>query len=181
MKTQSAVGYAILGFIIGFMVANLLSNACDRQHTDGTVHTDTRIIRDTVTDRSPVIAVAEENELAYIKVPALPELPDITFISDTVHIKDTVYVPVRWVQNKYETPDYQAWVSGYEINGKRPQLDSVMVFPETRYITKEMTSAPKPKRWGVGLQAGLGVSLPAGKPQLTPYIGIGISYNFVRF
>lgn len=79
-------------------------------------------------------------------------------------------------QRHYKGENYEAWVSGYH-----PALDSILVFPETRYITKEVKVQRKPTRWGIGIQAGYGISLPDGRPQAAPYIGIGISYNLIRF
>ncbi|GAA4328636.1 DUF6808 domain-containing protein [Flaviaesturariibacter amylovorans] len=38
--------------------------------------------------------------------------------------------------------------------------------------------APKPKRWGIGLQVGYGYQLGA---QPAPYVGVGLSRNLIRF
>ncbi|MBO8467537.1 MAG: hypothetical protein IAB99_07215 [Bacteroidetes bacterium] len=97
-------------------------------------------------------------------------------VRDTVMVRDTAYVVVEREQRHYQGDDYDAWVSGW-----RPALDSIRVYPETRYITSEYISVTSRKRWGIGIQAGYGVSLPGGKAQIAPYIGVGISYNFLRF
>ena len=52
---------------------------------------------------------------------------------------------------------------------------------QTEYITKEIKTVTKPKRWGIGLQAGYGVSFSNKQIKATPYIGIGISYNILTW
>ena len=39
----------------------------------------------------------------------------------------------------------------------------------------------KPKRWGIGLQAGYGVSLHNGEVFPAPYIGVGLSYSIINW
>ena len=63
----------------------------------------------------------------------------------------------------------------------RPQLDSIQIYQQREYITKEIKTVTKPKRWGLGLQAGYGVSFSNKQIQATPYIGIGISYNILTW
>lgn len=75
-------------------------------------------------------------------------------------------VPIT--QKVYRDPSYIAWVSGY-----RPSLDSIKVFSSTHYITKTIVERKQPpdvRRFGVGLQAGYGIT-PRG---MQPYVGIGI-------
>ncbi len=94
------------------------------------------------------------------------------FTNDTIHIGDTV---VCREQAYYEDSLYRAWVSGY-----RPKLDSLMVFPRTIYkkvtndIYHPVVVKSKPKRWGLGLQAGYGY--PGGL-----YMGIGLSYDLFQW
>lgn len=91
-------------------------------------------------------------------------------VSDTVQVADSVEVVVPIIQKVYEDSLYRAYVSGY-----RPQLDSIFVYPRTRYVT--VTRQAKPKRWGIGLQAGYGV----GCGGTGPYVGIGVNYNLYNF
>ena len=90
-------------------------------------------------------------------------------------LHDTVLVHLPIEQRQYSDPRYTAWVSGY-----RPQLDSIQIYQQTQYITKEVKVATKPKRWGIGLQAGYGVSLHNGQLFPAPYIGVGLSYSIVN-
>ncbi len=94
---------------------------------------------------------------------------------DTIRVKDandTIYIsaPIPITQMRYTDSTYTAWVSGYS-----PSLDSIYVYPKREIITT--TIRPKPRRWGVGVHGGVGIT-PKG---LQPYIGVGISYNILTF
>ena len=91
-----------------------------------------------------------------------------------LHDTILVYLPIE--QRQYGDPRYTAWVSGY-----RPQLDSILIYQRTEYITKEIKTVTKPKRWGIGLQAGYGVSLHKGQVFPAPYIGVGLSYSIINW
>lgn len=57
-----------------------------------------------------------------------------------------------------------------ELTNKNPYTD-------TQYLRTFQVSAPKPKRFGIGFQAGIGVM---SEFKLSPYLGAGVSYNFIR-
>ena len=63
----------------------------------------------------------------------------------------------------------------------RPQLDSIQIYQRTEFITKEIKTVTKPKRWGLGLQAGYGVLLHNGQVFPAPYIGVGLSYSIINW
>lgn len=90
-------------------------------------------------------------------------------VCDTVRVADSVRVVVPITRRVYEDSLYRAVVSGY-----RPRLDSITVYRPTRYVTVKVADR---RRWGIGLQAGCGV----GKGGLSPYVGIGVSYNLFTF
>ena len=145
----------IIIFVAGAAAGMLLPRFCPflRPQAEVVTKTDTLTVRDTTADRSPVVAQITADSLLLLKLPSLPDIPDIGFAPDTVHKRDTVYVPARWVQLRYDRPDYSAWVSGYQLDGRSPQLDSVYVFPETRYITKETISVAPWKCSSIALEA----------------------------
>ena len=94
------------------------------------------------------------------------------FTGDTVRVGDTL---LQRRQVVYADSSYRAVVSGYFD----PRLDSVEVFPKTKYqiMTNEIYHTIKPKkkkRWGLGLQAGCGV--PGGW-----YVGVGVSYDLFQW
>ena len=126
------------------------------------VKVDTLFVYDTIFVEKPVIKKVEIIDTLMLPVP----------ITDTLMLHDTVLVYLPIEQRQYSDPRYTAWVSGY-----RPQLDSIQIYQTTEYITKEIKTVTKPKRWGIGLQAGYGVSLHKGQVFPDPYIGVGLSYS----
>ena len=129
------------------------------------VKVDTLFVYDTIFVEKPVIKKVEIIDTLLLPVS----------ITDTLMLHDTVLIHLPIEQRQYSDPRYTAWVSGY-----RPKLDSIHIFQQTQYITKEVKVATKPKRWGIGLQAGYGVSLHNGKVFPAPYIGVGLSYSIVN-
>lgn len=97
---------------------------------------------------------SEQSDSTEVTVPSVPD--------------DSVKVQIPITQKRYETDRYRAYVSGY-----RPSLDSLFIFPERQVVRIR----EKPRRWHVGVQAGYGVT-PAG---FQPYIGVGVSYDFLSF
>lgn len=130
------------------------------------VKVDTLFIYDTIIVEKPVIKKVEIIDTLLLPVP----------ITDTLMLHDTVFVHLPIEQRQYSDPRYTAWVSGY-----RPQLDSIQIYQRTEYITNKVKTVTKPKRWGIGLQAGYGVSLHNGQVFPAPYIGVGLSYSIVSW
>ena len=103
-----------------------------------------------------------------IKVPVYDTIP--THIADTLR-RDSIAIEIPITQKIYEDSTYQAWVSGHN-----PKLDSLRIFQPVTTITHTITNTEvryKTKRWGVGVQAGIGVT----PSKIEPYIGIGVTYN----
>lgn len=86
---------------------------------------------------------------------------------------DSVSVKIPITQKRYEDSTYTAWVSGYH-----PVLDSIFVYPRHEVMTITHTIRQKPKRWGVGLNVGYGITPKHG---MQPYIGVGVRYNLFSF
>lgn len=84
----------------------------------------------------------------------------------TQSVNDSVKVQIPIYQKVYEDTLYKAYVSGYE-----PKLDSITIKQRTTYITH--TIRDKESRFGIGLQAGYGLT-PKG---MMPYFGVGLSYR----
>ena len=127
-----------------------------------TMRTDTVLIRDTVLIDRPVEVGTKTIDTILIST-ALPAH------GDTVRLTDT--------EKHYSAPEYDAWVSGY-----RPNLDSLRIHTQSARITSTIPipAPPKPRRWGIGIQVGYGMTA-APRPEFHPYIGIGISYNIFSF
>ena len=92
-------------------------------------------------------------------------------VTDTIVRNDTIYVNLPREIRRYSGESYKAEVSGYD-----PRLDWIDVYPEREIITK--VERIKPSRWSLGIQGGIGLGMDL---KVTPYIGIGISYNIWNF
>ena len=156
----------VLGILLLFNIVNAIGyfvNEHRNAHpSEMKVKVDTLFVYDTIFVEKPVIKKVEIIDTLLLPVP----------ITDTLMLHDTVLVHLPIEQRQYSDPRYTAWVSGY-----RPQLDSIQIYQTTEYITKEIKKATKSKRWGIGLQAGYGVSLHNGQVFTAPYIGVGLSYS----
>lgn len=81
------------------------------------------------------------------------------------------------VRNKYTV------ALGYEkknlFSKAKPfaEVTNANPYTETETIRAFITSSTRVKRWGIGLQGGYGM----GKEGFGGYVGVGISYNFIRF
>ena len=164
------------GRIAGIMVVTILAivgitsiGNCKRNtinETDVIVLTDTLYIRDTIRIEKPVPKFIKKIDTLLVQT------------KDTIRLNDTLYLALPREQKTYKDKNYQAWISGY-----RPELDSIHIFRNTQQIITSTTIQPKHKsrRWGIGIQAGYGLTLHQNIIKPTPYIGVGLSYNLLRF
>ncbi len=160
------------GAAVIFIVSLLLSAALGfvggrrtRPVAETRTRTDTVRFRDTVTVELPV--------------PILTTIIDTILVTqpDIIVIRDTVYARLPKELKEYSGADYRAVVSGF-----RPSLDLIQVFPETRVVTNTVTvRQDKRRRWSIGAQAGYGLTLRDGRAALSPYAGVGVSYNLIEW
>lgn len=104
-------------------------------------------------------------------VKPVPQLVEIVK-KDTIFVADTVYITVPIERKIYKDSTYTAIITGY-----RAELESMEVYPKTitQTITqKEIAHKYVPKRWGLGVCVGYGVT---GDFRLSPFVGIGVNYN----
>ena len=160
----------VLGILLLFNIVNAIGYIVNEHRNahpgEMKVKVDTLFVYDTIFVEKPVIKKVEIIDTLRLPVP----------ITDTLMLHDTIFVHLPIEQRQYSDPRYTAWVSGY-----RPQLDSIHIYQQREYITKEVKVAIKPKRWGIGLQAGYGVSMHNGQLFPAPYIGVGLNWNFLQF
>lgn len=168
MKKLPAVLIAtivLLSFFSAFWIGRLTAS---RQY----LNIETIEVRDTITDTityfQPIPVDSVVIRYATVKLP----------VKDTIYIKgpdttrnDSIVVEIPITQKTYRDSMYQAWISGYEAN-----LDSIYVFPKTITITNRIHDTPK--RWGLGVQVGVGGNR---SHKIQPYIGIGISYDILTW
>ena len=127
------------------------------------IQTDTLRIRDTLLVEKPVPVEVRVVDTMLVAV------------ADTISISDTVYLHLPREIKRYEDSLFRAQVSGY-----RPALDWIEVYPQREVVTRSIFVDSR-KRWGIGLQAGYGAYAAGGQVRLAPYLGVGISYNLIRF
>lgn len=119
---------------------------------------DTLVVRDTIVPPAKIITRRVVDSIPYY-------IP----VHDTV--VRTIYLPRTQLVTGGE--DFTAWISGFE-----PQLDSIKIYPEVKIVTEQIkVEVPVVKRWSIGIQAGVGVTLIDGVVKASPYIGIGGSYS----
>ncbi len=119
---------------------------------------DTLVIRDTI----------KVTEAKYITRRVVDSVPYP--VTDIIRMRDTLYVFLERSQIAWEDSLARVYASGID-----PQVDSVIHFTQERVIIKEIPA--KKSRWGVGLQGGVGAS----RNGLSPYIGIGVTYDLFSF
>lgn len=125
------------------------------------IRVDTLFIRDTIKVTEPVYVTRRMVDSVLVPV------------TDTIRLRDTLYVFLEREQIRWEDS-----LSVVYASGVRPEIDSVIHYAERMVIVKEIPVVRvKKTRWGFGIQAGAG----ATKDGLTPYVGVGVSYNILSW
>ena len=125
------------------------------------VKVDTLVIHDTTMSYRPIYV--DRVKLDSVLVPVV----------DSVKIHDTTFVYLEREKVTWRDSLCEVYASGIMAS-----VDSVRHFQEYKYITIETQVPVKVKsHWGLGVNAGYGV----GKGGLTPYVGVGISYNILSW
>ena len=161
---MSRIAEYLLVSIITLLACFLFAKGCDsiKEPPQERIvsRVDTLYIRDTLTVYKPskVTRTVKDTVRVIVKEAQI----------DTMHDTVFVYLP----QESIVWQDDRCIVYAHGIN---PQVDSVTHFNSSAVVTRTVTG--RPKRWGIGVSAGYGMS----KDGLSPYIGLGVSYNIIRF
>lgn len=139
---------------------------------------DTLFIRDTNSFTEPPKEPSPDVVIKEIPVPVY--VADSSAIDSLLNecarlerVGDSLRLVLLRVQRHYSDSTFDAWVSGID-----PRLDSIKTYQTNMVITKEISVPVKVRsRWGLGIQAGYGAS----KDGLSPYIGVGVSYNVMSW
>ena len=150
-----------VGLAVAVLLGFLIGQRCPRNGggETPTIKVDTLVIRDT-------IKVTEAISVTKRVVDSIP-YP----VTDTLMLRDTLYVVLEREQIRWKDS-----LSVVYVSGVMPQVDSVIHHTNQLIITKEIPVIQK-TRWGLGVHAGVG----AGKGGLTPYVGVGVSYNILSW
>lgn len=134
---------------------------------DSDVKVDTILVHDTIMQYEPIYK--EKRIVQKVLVPIEKK--------DTLWRHDTLLIPLNREQVVWKDSLSCVYASG--IN---PQVDSVRHYVTHKIITKELTQVvKKPTRWGVGIQAGYGVTLQNKQVKGVPYVGVGLTYNIITW
>lgn len=159
MKKQILILSVLFSFVIGLTIGK----ECYQKPLPSPleVKVDTLIVHDTTKVVEPLIL--ERTKLDSVLVP----------VTDTMRVHDTLFVYIEREKVMWQDSLCRVYASGI-----MPQVDSVEHFISTKVITIEKAIPVKEKsRWGVGVSAGYGV----GKGGLSPYVGVGLSYNLLSW
>lgn len=145
---------AILCLLCGFFVAK---GMYDRP-LDESVSRDTVILHDTVPDIAPEPKDSVRTRWVTRWLPKKPDtvsrngeiFPEFPQISANFSAMDTVAVQVPITSKHYSGKNYDAYVSGFDVN-----LDSIYVYNETQYITETITKSKPPNKWSLSVNAGV--------------------------
>ena len=171
IKKWISLHYGYIFYVAVFLFYSICLYQCGRRHaarlTNEVSKTTTQIVPST--DKLPkVISTKPLYLYRYIRPKQSSsntlKLKNEVF-GKTEQPPDTVQIPIS--QNVYQGINYTAYVSGFHQS-----LDSIEV--RERVITN--TIIKKRSRWNVGISAGYACT-PKG---LTPFIGVGITYNLFR-
>lgn len=164
--TRDRIQLAVLALALAAALA--VGFALGRRTRTSAPQTVTKIVRDTLTVRD-TITVSTPVYLTRREVRR-----DTVAVTDTLRVRDTLVVVLPREQVEWRDSLVTVWASGI-----RPAVDSVRHYTRTEIVTQTVTvpGPRKPSRWGLGVQAGYGVS----DKGLTPYVGVGLSYNIIAW
>lgn len=165
-----------VGIVIAIYIGFLVGKGCTRIDPGEPVtpSVDTLFIPDTNSFTKPEKDTSPDVLIKEIPVPVY--VADSSAIDSLLNecarlekVGDSLRLVLLRVQRHYPDSLYDAWVSGVD-----PKLDSIKIYQTNMVITKEI---PVPQvrhpQFVIGLQAGYGAS----KEGVSPYIGIGVTYN----
>lgn len=169
-----------MGIVVAILIGFLVGRRCPRNDPGEpqTPRVDTLFVRDTNSFTEPKKGPSPDVLIKEIPVPVY--VADSSAIDSLLNecarlerVGDSLKLVLLRVQRHYSDSTFDAWVSGVD-----PRLDSIKTYRTNMVITKEIPVIQvKKTRWGLGVQAGAGV----GKDGLTPYVGVGISYNILSW
>lgn len=169
MKTlPKIVAFFCIGFIFGYTVSKNHHTAKNKPKNDTII----KIVIDSVTYKDKV-----ENTKDFVHYDTIfyPVKHDSSY-----NRVDTVYVPINIPIYDYTFKDSLYFINAEGYNVKMKKIE---VYPKTVYRnitrTEYVEKFERDKRFGIGIQAGYGYNIYGNN--FSPFIGIGISYNFIRF
>lgn len=168
-------GTYIVLLVVAFILGALFFRTCSPNATplETTIQRDTVVIRDTIWPPVPKPEVITAVRYDTVRPQAKPVEGVTTDLVTLILPKDMipritpendVIIPIT--QNTYKTEDYTAVVEGY-----RPRLVSIELYPKTTTITNKITNTRSP-RWALTVGPGIGY----GPNGVQPYVGVTVGF-----
>ena len=158
-KVMTILCVILLMFSIGILMEQKYRQKSPLEPLE--IKVDTLVVRDTIMQHKPIFV--DKIKVDSVLIP----------VKDTIVIRDSVYLYMDREKVTWRDSLCEVYASGIMAS-----VDSVRHFQEYKYITIETQVPVKVKsHWGLGVNAGYGV----GQGGLTPYIGIGFSYNILSW
>lgn len=166
----------MMGFIIGQKHPQKLPVEQIKKKVDTLFVPDSNIFTEPKKEPSPDVLIKE--------IPVPVYFADSSAIDSLLNkcarlerVNDSLQLVLLRVQRHYSDSTFDAWVSGID-----PRLDSIKTYQTNMVINKEIPVIQvKKTRWGLGIQAGIGAGMNGNQLYLTPYVGMGISYNILSW
>ena len=163
----------VLSIILWVLVLGLIGYTMLHLHDkEIQIQTQVKVTHDTIVVSKPIVKDSLIVRMDTIRFPVVKHTTTTT--TDTLYRDivraDSVDVEIPIERKTYEDSVYFAVVSGYRVS-----LDSIKVYQRNTTVERYIKS--KPKRIGIGVVGGYGL----GKERLTPFIGVGVSYNLFSF
>lgn len=159
--------YLTAAFLVGCITTAIFLT--ERKPVEPTITTDT--LYDTI---PYYVAVPRDSVVVRYETRRLPMIDTTSNVGSEDKLiakNDSADVLIPITQKEYQDSTYHAWISGYAVN-----LDSIYTYTRHEYTTVQLPPS-KPKRWHLGITAGLAIT-PKG---VQPYIGGGLTYSFKSF
>lgn len=150
--------------VVLLLVASFVAG---KKYGISTIDLETKVRVDTIVQTNVVF------DTVFVKERVPVYVPKYDTITRTVLLRDTVLVAVPISQYTRQDTDYFVQVSGFGVT-----FDKIEVYPKTIYETKYVKQK---SRWGLGVQVGYGFMPTSGNIRASPYIGIGVNYNFLTW
>jgi len=149
--------FAMLWFVLGGLCGFFAAKGIYDQPLEESVTRDTTTTIDTIPDIAPTPKDSTHVKWLVRYLPAAPAetkhdtITDVRYI-ELDHFRDStqmVAVEVPITSKHYQSPEYDAWVSGYEAS-----LDSIKVYQKETVITETITQMKPPNRLSLDIEAG---------------------------
>ena len=161
-------------FFIGVAVGAVMVSVAVWQRESTGAGSQIKVVSDTVRVTDTLVVARHEAASRVVVRNVVREMP---LVADSLCDADTVVsvaVPVE--SAVYETADYRAVVSGFDVS-----LDTLELRREMIRVTNRIVDTPERagrwRRWGVSVTAGVAVT-PRG---VQPMVGVGVSYRLLSF